>query len=71
MTDHREQAKAPLPGFSQVNSGTSVITSYSIHYTKLYDFENVETGKAEYGVVPIENSNEGVVSHTLDRNNFV
>lgn len=29
-------------------------------------FENVETGKAEYGVVPIENSNEGVVSHTLD-----
>ncbi len=29
-------------------------------------FENVETNKAEYGVVPIENSNEGVVSHTLD-----
>ncbi len=29
-------------------------------------FENVETGKAEYGVVPIENSNEGIVSHTLD-----
>jgi len=29
-------------------------------------FENVETGKAEYGVVPIENSNEGVISYTLD-----
>jgi chorismate mutase/prephenate dehydratase len=29
-------------------------------------FENVETGRAEYGVVPIENSNEGVVSYTLD-----
>jgi chorismate mutase/prephenate dehydratase len=29
-------------------------------------FENVETNKAEYGVVPIENSNEGVVSYTLD-----
>lgn len=29
-------------------------------------FENVESHKAEYGVVPIENSNEGVVSHTLD-----
>ncbi len=29
-------------------------------------FENVESNKAEYGVVPIENSNEGVVSHTLD-----
>jgi chorismate mutase/prephenate dehydratase len=29
-------------------------------------FEDVETNKAEYGVVPIENSNEGIVSHTLD-----
>lgn len=29
-------------------------------------FENVEAGKADYGVVPIENSNEGVISYTLD-----
>lgn len=29
-------------------------------------FENVEVGKAEYGVIPIENSNEGVISYTLD-----
>ncbi len=29
-------------------------------------FDSVEAGGAEYGVVPIENSNEGVVSHTLD-----
>jgi chorismate mutase/prephenate dehydratase len=29
-------------------------------------FENVETDRAEYGVVPIENSNEGVVNYTLD-----
>lgn len=29
-------------------------------------FEAVETGIADFGVVPIENSNEGVVSHTLD-----
>ncbi|MCE5194075.1 MAG: prephenate dehydratase [Nitrospiraceae bacterium] len=29
-------------------------------------FENVDTGKSAYGVVPIENSNEGVVSYTLD-----
>jgi chorismate mutase/prephenate dehydratase len=29
-------------------------------------FEDVERGKADYGVVPIENSTEGVVSHTLD-----
>jgi chorismate mutase/prephenate dehydratase len=29
-------------------------------------FGDVERGKADFGVVPIENSSEGVVSHTLD-----
>lgn len=29
-------------------------------------FESVRSGDAEYGVVPVENSNEGVVSYTLD-----
>jgi len=29
-------------------------------------FVEVEKGRAEYGVVPIENSTEGVVNHTLD-----
>jgi chorismate mutase / prephenate dehydratase len=29
-------------------------------------FESVYAGQADFGVVPIENSNEGVVSHTLD-----
>jgi chorismate mutase/prephenate dehydratase len=29
-------------------------------------FDTVEAGKADYGLVPIENSNEGVVSYTLD-----
>lgn len=29
-------------------------------------FETVDTGKAEFGVVPIENSSEGFVSYTLD-----
>jgi chorismate mutase / prephenate dehydratase len=29
-------------------------------------FGEVEKGKADYGVVPVENSTEGVVSHTLD-----
>ena len=29
-------------------------------------FEMVDTGKAEFGIVPIENSNEGIVSYTLD-----
>lgn len=29
-------------------------------------FEEVEKGRAIYGVVPVENSTEGVISHTLD-----
>jgi chorismate mutase/prephenate dehydratase len=29
-------------------------------------FEEVGRGRAHFGVVPVENSNEGVVSHTLD-----
>lgn len=29
-------------------------------------FEAVESGEAEYGVVPIENSTEGIVTHTVD-----
>jgi chorismate mutase/prephenate dehydratase len=29
-------------------------------------FQEVETGKCHYGVVPVENSTEGVVNHTLD-----
>jgi chorismate mutase/prephenate dehydratase len=29
-------------------------------------FDTVEAGKTEFGVVPIENSNEGVISYTLD-----
>jgi chorismate mutase/prephenate dehydratase len=29
-------------------------------------FQEVETGSCDYGVVPVENSTEGVVSHTLD-----
>jgi chorismate mutase/prephenate dehydratase len=30
-------------------------------------FREVETGRADYGVVPVENSNEGAVNVTLDR----
>src|SRR5690625_377980 len=30
-------------------------------------FREVESGAADFGVVPVENSTEGVVSHTLDR----
>lgn len=30
-------------------------------------FREVEAGRADYGVVPVENSTEGVVNHTLDQ----
>jgi len=30
-------------------------------------FIQVETAEADFGVVPVENSNQGIVSHTLDR----
>ena len=30
-------------------------------------FTQVETTEADFGVVPVENSNQGIVSHTLDR----
>jgi len=30
-------------------------------------FREVESGNASYGVVPVENSTEGVISHTLDQ----
>lgn len=30
-------------------------------------FQEVEVGRAHYGVIPIENSTGGIVSHTLDR----
>lgn len=29
-------------------------------------FQEVETGNCDYGVVPVENSTEGVINHTLD-----
>lgn len=44
--------------------GSSV--AFSPHISIRAVFEAVDTGKCEFGVVPIENSNEGVVSYTLD-----
>ena len=32
-------------------------------------FDEVESGESDYGVVPVENSTEGMVTHTLD--NFI
>jgi chorismate mutase / prephenate dehydratase len=39
---------------------------YSAHKTIADVFTEVSKGRADYGVVPIENSTEGVVTHTLD-----
>ena len=43
-------------------SSTRLIPTKSIESV----FSEVERGRANYGVVPVENSSEGVVSHTLD-----
>jgi len=43
-------------------SSASLIPAKSVEAV----FSEVERGRATYGVVPVENSSEGVVSHTLD-----
>ena len=40
--------------------------NYTPHKTIADVFTEVAKGRADYGVVPIENSTEGVVTHTLD-----
>jgi chorismate mutase/prephenate dehydratase len=47
----------------QFGAGASFVPAESIPQV----FEEVERGDAEFGVVPIENSTDGVVTHTLDR----
>jgi chorismate mutase / prephenate dehydratase len=44
--------------------GTSAVTMPCGSIAAVFD--EVTRGQAEYGVVPVENSSEGVVSHTLD-----
>ncbi len=51
-----------LAALRHFGSSANFIASESIKTV----FDNVETGRSEYGVVPIENSNEGVVNYTLD-----
>jgi chorismate mutase / prephenate dehydratase len=46
----------------QFGSGTNLLPMGSISAV----FEEVERGRADYGVVPVENSTEGVVAQTLD-----
>jgi chorismate mutase / prephenate dehydratase len=40
--------------------------NYSAHKTIADVFAEVSRSRADYGVVPVENSTEGVVTHTLD-----
>ncbi|MFA5500852.1 MAG: chorismate mutase, partial [Candidatus Omnitrophota bacterium] len=42
------------------------LVDYSSCNTITSVFDDVEKGRADYGVVPIENSVEGAVNHTLD-----
>ena len=44
--------------------GNSVCTTAQTSIDEV--FREVESGAAQYGVVPIENSTEGVITHTLD-----
>ncbi len=59
-------------GQKGTNTHIAAISKFgqSVHYRpgrSLKDvFLEVERGRADYGVVPIENSTEGVVNHTLD-----
>jgi chorismate mutase/prephenate dehydratase len=47
----------------QFGTGAALVPYASIDAV----FDEVERGRAEYGVVPVENSTEGVVAQTLDR----
>ncbi len=49
---------------AQKKFGSSVEYSACASITDV--FSDVESGRCDYGVVPVENSNEGAVNHTLD-----
>jgi chorismate mutase/prephenate dehydratase len=48
---------------TQFGSGAALLASGSIDAV----FGEIERGRADYGIVPVENSTEGVVAQTLDR----
>lgn len=52
-----------LAAAEQFGSGADLLPFASIDAV----FDEVERGRTEYGVVPVENSTEGVVAQTLDR----
>ncbi len=52
--------QATFKHFGHAVKGVPVPTIHEI-------FQAVETGHCQFGVVPVENSTEGVIAHTLDR----
>jgi len=52
--------QATIKHFGHAVNGIPVPTIHEI-------FQSVETGHCQFGVVPVENSTEGVIAHTLDR----
>lgn len=60
--------------FGQVGTNTHIAairkfgssSAYTAGATLKDVFQEVERGRAQYGVVPIENSTEGTINHTLD-----
>jgi len=52
--------QATFKHFGHAVNGIPVPTIHEI-------FQSVETGHCQFGVVPVENSTEGVIAHTLDR----
>jgi chorismate mutase/prephenate dehydratase len=52
---------------AQKHFGSSVISHPQVSIAQV--FSQVESGAVNYGVVPVENSTEGMVSHTID--NFI
>ncbi|WP_420903686.1 chorismate mutase [Candidatus Magnetaquiglobus chichijimensis] len=58
-----EHAFAHLAALKQFGSSCHLRPTVSIDEL----FHEVEVNRADFGVAPVENSNEGMISHTLDR----
>ena len=56
--------------YKLVDDTTTVITSYSIHYTKLYDL-NLITEKADMEFAGILSGTGKMTGRNINRNNFV
>ncbi|MEO5345178.1 MAG: chorismate mutase [Magnetococcus sp. YQC-9] len=58
-----EHAFAHLAALKQFGSSCHLLPTASIDEL----FHEVEVNRADFGVAPVENSNEGMITHTLDR----